>query len=231
MSDFKLNVDMVEWQVRVAAEKEKDPIAQIIQGAIAASCTIIVHSDSKEWTGSGFHIGHGLIVTASHVAPPELMQQPSEIVITFDGKTPYQAQVVQSEEDFDCALLYSPQIATLIEPVQLGDSETLEVGDLIAVIGSPEGWHDTATVGRISNVHQGLGPAAPSAAWNDIIFIDADILQGVSGGMVIATDGLVYGSVMGVAGAHADLGIGEHAVCPSNKIKVLVQRLSQPQTP
>jgi S1-C subfamily serine protease len=107
----------------------------------------------------------------------------------------------------------------------LADSETAEVGDIIAAIGSPEGWHDTATVGRISNIHQTV-QNADSPAWSDLIFIDADILQGISGGMVIGTDGLVYGLVIGVTGEHADLAIGENSVCPSNKIKSLLEKIN-----
>ena len=62
-----------------------------------------------------------------------------------------------------------------------------------------------------------------SKDYDFIVFIDADILQGSSGGMVIGTDGLIYGSIMGVTGQHADLGIGERSICPSNKIKALLQ--------
>ena len=86
---------------------------------------------------------------------------------------------------------------------------------------------DTATVGRITNTHQSLGEGAPTKAWQDIIFIDADILEGASGGMVIGTDGLVYGSIIGVTGQHADVGIGENSACPSNKIMGLMKQLGK----
>lgn len=219
---------MLEWRLGQSkkTEKVKDPIAQTISNSIEASCTIIVVSGGKQWTGSGFHVGHGLIATASHVVPPELMSQPNEITVTFDGKVPYKATVAISQPDFDAAIIFAPQIVNNVAHVSLGDSDTAEIGDIVAVIGSPEGWHDTATVGRITNVHQGLGPQAPSPAWNDILFIDADILEGASGGMVIATDGLVYGLVMGVTGQFAGIGIGEHAACPSNKIKALLSQLA-----
>jgi S1-C subfamily serine protease len=96
---------------------------------------------------------------------------------------------------------------------------------MVVVISAPEGFHDTATYGRVSNIHQTLGENAPSQAWQDIIFIDADILEGSSGGMVLGTDGLVYGIVMGVTGQHAEIGIGESSVSPSNKIKSLIDKL------
>ena len=225
MGIFHFNTDSLAW--RLAAEKSKDEIAEVISSALAANCTIIVMANNQEWTGSGFHVGQGLIVTAAHVVPEEMANGPHQIIVTFDSKTPYRAEVVLSEDKYDAGIIYAADIAKVIPTVTLGDSSKAEVGDIIAVISSPEGWHDTATVGRISNIHQGLGPSAPSEAWNDIIFIDADILQGASGGMVIATDGLVYGSVMGVAGQHADIGIGERSVCPANKIKELLQRIAQ----
>ena len=104
----------------------------------------------------------------------------------------------------------------------MGDSDTLEIGDLVIVISAPEGFHDTATFGRVSNTHMSLGENAPSAAWQDFIFIDADIMEGSSGGMVLGTDGLVYGLVMGVTGQHAESGLGENSISPSNKIKQLL---------
>lgn len=219
---FQLNTALVEWNVRSAQQKLNDPIKRVIKRAIDASCTIIVRADNQEWTGSGFHLGNGFIATAAHVAPPELMAMPHELMLTFDGQTVYPAAAVATEPRYDCAIIHCPAITKQISSVMLADSERAEVGDIIAVIGAPEGWNNTATVGRITNVHQTLGHQAPSPAWHDIIFIDAQILQGVSGGMVIGTDGLVYGLVMGVTGMHADVGIGENAVCPANKIKSLL---------
>lgn len=223
---MRFNTDLLEWNMRLAQEKQSDPIKEIIQSSIQASCTVLIYADNKQWTGSGFHIGDGIIVTAAHVAPVELTSKPHEISLSFDGQTLYPAQIVASEHQFDVALLMCRQITNNIPSVKLGDSDKAEVGDIIATIGSPEGWNDTATVGRISNIHQSLGEFAPSPAWNDIIFIDADILQGASGGMIIGTDGLVYGSIMGVTGQLAEIGIGQRAVCPSNKIKALVASLS-----
>jgi serine protease Do len=224
---FQLNADLVEWNIRAAQHKYEDPIKKVIKRAINASCAILVHADRQDWTGSGFHLGNGFIATAAHVAPPELMAMPHDLVLTFDGQAFYPGTVVATEPRYDCAIIHCPAIANQVSSVVLADSDRAEIGDIVAVIGAPEGWHNTATVGRITNVHQTLGPQAPSLAWHDIIFTDAHILQGVSGGMVIGTDGLVYGLVMGVTGIHADVGIGENAICPSNKIKALLSSYLQ----
>jgi len=150
----------------------------------------------------------------------------AEISMTFDSKSIYPAQLIASDPNIDSGIIFNPQIATLVPSAKLADSNKAQIGDIIAVISSPEGWHDTATVGRVSNVHQYLGQQ-DKPAWNDIIFIDADILEGSSGGMVIGTDGYIYGSVMGVTGQRANIGIGERAICPSSKILELLKSVQK----
>ncbi len=68
-----------------------------------------------------------------------------------------------------------------------------------------------------------MGGQAPTPAWNDVTFVDAKILQGVSGGMCVGTDGLVIGSIIGVTGMLAEYGIGQNVICPSNKIINLIK--------
>lgn len=223
---FKLDTNYLDWQLKIAQSqnegKYEDPVKKTIQSGLQSSCSIYVRHGDKQWSGSGFHVGNGLIVTASHVIPPDIA---IEVDVTFDNKNYYKAQVVISEPNYDAGVISVPQIANIIPKVDLGDSDKIEVGDIVAVIGSPEGFHDTATVGRVTNIHQTLGESAPSPAWRDIIFIDADILEGSSGGMVIGTDGKVYGLIMGVTGQHSDIGVGENSACPSNKIRELLSKI------
>ena len=174
-----------------------------------ASCSIYVKTRKKSWSGSGFHIGQGYVVTASHVAPPEL-KDTGEINLTFDQQIMYSAKIFKTDPDIDVAILQIQGDYSNITSVALANSDKLELGETVAVLGAPEGWHDTVSVGRISNMHQSMGSSAPSPAWNDVMFVDAKILQGVSGGMCIATDGLVIGSVIGVTGQLAEYGVGEN---------------------
>lgn len=232
---FKFNVHELALRMKLAQaqpavetrEKVHDPIADLIQEAISAACTIFVQQGRKNWTGSGFHLGKGYVATASHVIPPELKGSGAQISLTFDGKSVYPAELILSDPNIDSGIIYNPQIAQLAPYVKLADSNKAQIGDIVAVISSPEGWHDTATVGRISNIHQSMGQQAPSPAWNDIMFIDADILEGSSGGMVIGTDGYVYGSIMGVTGQRANIGIGERSICPSYKILKLLESVQK----
>lgn len=217
---FKLDVNYIDALIRNAQQTEtEDPVKKVTQMGLQSSCTIFAFSDKKQWSGSGFHLGNGYILTANHVVDSEL--NISELKITFDGKNYFNAEFIKGDYTIDSAVIYCKEAANIVPGLKLGNSDSLEVGDLVIVVSAPEGFHDTATFGRISNIHQSV-KNVQSPAWNDIIFIDADILEGSSGGMVLGTDGLVYGIVMGVTGSHAEIGIGENSVSPSNKIKALV---------
>ena len=222
--NFKLDVNYLDSLIKTSqsAEKLEDPIKKTIQLGLQASCSIYVRSGKKNWSGSGFYIGNNIIITAGHVVPAD--ETLTEILITFDNRNFIPATFLISDPNIDSGAVRAERIPSTIPTLQFANSDTVEVGDIVAVIGSPEGFHDTATVGRVSNVHQTINdPSMP--AWNDIIFVDADILEGSSGGMVIGTDNLVYGTIMGVTGQHADIGVGENAVCPSNKITNMLSNL------
>ena len=217
--NFKLDVNYLDVLIKEAQTPTDDPIKKTIQSGLQSSCSIYCKSNNKQWSGSGFHVGNGLIITAGHVVP--LDEAITEINITFDNQKFLPAKFIASNADIDTGAVYCESAASFPK-LDFGNSDSLELGDIVVVIGSPEGFHDTATVGRVSNIHQTLGSQAPSKAWQDIIFIDADILEGSSGGMVLGTDGLVYGLVMGVTGQHAETGLGENSISPSNKIKQLL---------
>ena len=222
--NFKLDVNYLDSLIRTSQSTEKleDPIKKTIQLGLQASCSIYVRSGKKNWSGSGFHIGNNIIITAGHVVPTN--ETLTEILITFDNKNFIPATFLTSDPTIDSGAVRAERIPSNIPSLQFANSDTVEVGDIVSVIGSPEGFHDTATVGRVSNVHQSINDVN-MPAWNDIIFVDADILEGSSGGMVIGTDNLVYGTIMGVTGQHADIGVGENAVCPSNKITNMLSKL------
>lgn len=222
--NFKLDVNYLDSLIRTSQSTEKleDPIKKTIQLGLQASCSIYVRSGKKNWSGSGFHIGNNIIVTAGHVVLTD--ETLTEILITFDNKNFIPATLLSSDPTIDSGAVRAERIPANIPSLQFANSDTVEVGDIVAVIGSPEGFHDTATVGRVSNLHQSINDVN-MPAWNDIIFVDADILEGSSGGMVLGTDNLVYGTIMGVTGQHADIGVGENAVCPSNKITNMLSKL------
>ena len=222
--NFKLDVNYLDGLIKTSqsAEKIEDPVKKTRPLGLQSSCSINVRSGKKNWSGSGFYIGNNIVITAGHVVPND--ETLTEILVSFDNKNFIPATFLISDSNIDSGAIRIERVPNNIPELRLVNSDSVEVGDIVAVIGSPEGFHDTATVGRVSNVHQTINdPNMP--AWNDIIFVDADILEGSSGGMVIGTNNLVVGTIMGVTGQHADIGVGENAVCPSNKITNMLSKL------
>jgi len=158
--------------------------------------------------GSGFvwdESGH--IVTNNHVVAGA-----DKIEVTFsDGKS-VPATLVGTDPDSDLAVLKVAVGSEELQPVQLADSNAVQVGQLAIAIGNPFGLEGTMTTGIISAVGRSL-PADEAVAQSytipDVIQTDAAINPGNSGGVLVD----MQGQVMGVTSAiespvHVNAGIG-----------------------
>ncbi len=135
--------------------------------------------------GSGVIVrSDGLIVTNHHV-----VDGADEITVILADRTEHPAELVGSDERSDLAFL---RIATGrgLPAIPLGDSDRIEVGDLVLAIGNPFGIGQTVTSGIIS----ARARATPGAR-SDVSFIqtDAAINPGNSGGALVSMDGELVG--------------------------------------
>ncbi|MBS1722313.1 MAG: trypsin-like peptidase domain-containing protein [Armatimonadetes bacterium] len=210
---------------RYAQYKHADPMKQVIQHGAKASCTVSVVTRKDYSTGSGFHVGHGLVVTAAHVLGDDVNPATS-ISVTFDGVSMYPARLVLREPKMDAAVLKVLKAPDNLGVIEFGDSDKVQIGDMVAVVSSPEGFHDTSMVGRVTNVHQSPDLGGNEPAWTDLLLIDVTLLPGSSGGMVLDETGLLVGIVLGVmdrTGQQQPL-VGLNSVEPSNKLAALVNK-------
>jgi putative serine protease PepD len=169
--------------------------------------------------GSGFvYDTQGHVVTNQHV-----VDAGGAISVTFwNGKT-YQAQVVGSDPSTDLAVLKVDAPASVLEPLTLGDSDSLEVGDAVVAIGSPLGFEETVTSGIVSALHRQM-TAPNNFTINDSIQTDAAINHGNSGGPLLDLDGKVVGVNAQIASdSGGNDGIG--FAIPSNTVKSIVTQL------
>ena len=205
------------------AQKIDDPILLAIQDAIPSACLIVIYEsfpgeNTKTWVGSGFLLKPGLIVTAAHLFPEATN---SLIKVSFDGINKMTGNIVINDQENDVGVLsISEEID--IKPLNFFTGEPI-IGEEIATVGSPEGWDNIVTVGRISATHK-TPYILPESSWKDMIFIDAHIFEGSSGSMVINIKAEILGMVMGIIGKQAvDKSIGQNAVIPINRILEIVQ--------
>ena len=174
--------------------------------------------------GSGFVFdNNGHIITNNHVV--EGVQQIQ--VQLFDGKR-LDARLIGRDPGSDLAVLQVDTTVVALTPVPLGDSDALQVGQIVVAIGSPFGLQSTMTTGIISALDRLFpGTAAPNGqrySIPDIIQTDAAINPGNSGGPLLD----LYGNVIGVNTAiespvRGSSGIG--LAVPSNIVAVVAPQL------
>ena len=138
--------------------------------------------------GSGVLISADKVLTASHV-----VEIADAIQIVFvDGRT-RSATIVSSERFADVSLLQLESPIEGIKPARLGDSDRVEVGDQVFIVGAPYGISHTFTVGYVSGVHR--DNMTGDLSYADLIQTDAAINSGNSGGPMFNKDGEVVGIV------------------------------------
>ena len=134
--------------------------------------------------GSGFIIDkEGLILTNNHV-----VEKTDEIKVTLADKREFRAKIIGRDPKTDLALIRI-EADTPLEPLPLGDSEKLDVGDWVIAIGNPFGLGHTVTAGIVSAKFRQLG----TGSYDNFIQTDASINPGNSGGPLLNTVGEVVG--------------------------------------
>ncbi|HZN00727.1 MAG TPA: trypsin-like peptidase domain-containing protein [Pyrinomonadaceae bacterium] len=140
--------------------------------------------------GSGVLISaDGKILTAAHV-----VQTADVASVEFPDGQEVIARVIGTDVRSDVALLQLKQIPGGIAPATLGDSNKLEVGDEIFVVGAPYGISQTLTAGHLSGRHW-LNKNDESAAAVEFLQTDAAVNGGSSGSPVFNLNGEVVGII------------------------------------
>jgi len=156
-------------------------------------------------SGSGFLVDdQGSIVTNQHV-----VDNAEEVDVRFgEGGDPVDARVTGSDASTDLALLKIDPSDVDGEPLRLGSSDQVRVGEPVIAIGSPFGLRGTVTSGIVS----GLGREIRSPngfTIDDVVQTDAAINPGNSGGPLIDERGRVIGVNAQIASSNrSNSGVG-----------------------
>ena len=186
----------------------------------------VVQVRTGSGSGTGFVIDrNGSIVTNAHVVGSS-----SEVQVRFDDSgRGVQAEVRGTDPSSDLAVLHvDPGAVDHLDPLPLGDSDQVKVGDLAVAIGYPLGLDRTATAGIVSGLGREI--RAPNGFSIDkVIQTDAPINPGNSGGPLLDAKGRVIGvnSQIATAGSQGNVGIG--FAVPSNTVRQVVPQLQRGQ--
>jgi S1-C subfamily serine protease len=148
--------------------------------------------------GSGFVVSErGHILTSSHVVTDagegRTISAASHVYVEFSDRDRVPARIVGWDVFDDVGLLkIDPKVHT-VDPVPLGDSANVVVGEPVAAIGSPFGKTDSLATGVVSAVHRSIESLTSEFVVPDAIQTDAPINHGNSGGPLFDARGLVIG--------------------------------------
>jgi S1-C subfamily serine protease len=176
-------------------------------------------SEQQRAQGSGFvYDDEGHIVTNQHV-----VDGAESISVLFANGESYDAELVGSDASTDLAVIRVDAPADVLEPLALGDSSALEVGQTVVAIGSPFGLEGSVTAGVLSALNRQI-ESLNGFTINDSIQTDAAINHGNSGGPLLDLDGDVIGvnaQIRSDSGGNEGVGFA----IPSNTVDSVVAQL------
>ena len=177
--------------VNITASSEDATIAQAVAAKdLASVVSITVTTQKGQGLGSGVVLDRdGNIITNYHV-----IEGAQAISVSIDG-TSYDATVVGSDSSSDIAVLHVDLKGKQVTPMEIGDSDSLVVGDWVMTIGSPFGLDQSVSAGIVSSLarNQLMKSTAGETIYANLIQVDAAINPGNSGGALVNKEGKLVG--------------------------------------
>ena len=166
--------------------------------------------------GSGVIVdsARGWVLTNHHV-----VENATEITVTLKDGRALRARLLGSDPETDIAVLEVPPED--LSALPFGNSDTLQVGDVVIAIGNPFGLGQTVTSGIVSALgRSGLG----IEGYEDFIQTDASINPGNSGGALVDSQGRLIGintAIIGPGGGNVGIGFA----VPVNMARAVMDQL------
>ncbi|MFH9245805.1 S1C family serine protease [Streptomyces lydicus] len=195
-----------------ALNRKPTSVSGIAQKALPSVVTIEAQGATGEGgTGTGFiYDKQGHILTNNHVVASAA--DGGKLTATFSNGKKYDAEVVGHAQGYDVAVikLKNASGATL-NPLPLGKSSNVQVGDATIAIGAPFGLSGTVTTGIISAKDRPVASSdggGSSASYMSALQTDASINPGNSGGPLMDAGGNVIGINSAIQSAGNGGGMG-----------------------
>lgn len=217
-------------------KRDAGTVAGVAAKALPSTVTIEAEGSNGEGgTGTGFVFDtQGHIVTNNHVVADAV--DGGKLTATFPDGKKYDAEVVGHAQGYDVAVIKLKNAPSDLQPLTLGDSDKVAVGDSTIAIGAPFGLSNTVTTGIISAKNRPVassdGSASSKASYMSALQTDASINPGNSGGPLLDASGNVIGinsaiqsSSSGGLGTGQSGSIGLGFAIPINQAKYVAQQL------
>ena len=178
------------------------------------------NAPKREYYSRG--LGSGVIVNAEKgyiLTNWHVVHNADEVEVVTQDNRHLQAQWVRSDKATDLAVIKVKPDGLIDAP--LGDSDQMQVGDLVMAFGAPEGLSQTVTAGIISAKGR---TTSQGDAYQDFIQTDAAINHGNSGGPLVNMRGEVIGinaAIISRTGVNEGIGLA----VPSNMVRNIMDQL------
>jgi 2-alkenal reductase len=147
--------------------------------------------------GSGFVVSpEGHVLTSAHVitrSGEDGLASAGRLFVEFSDRDRVPAKLVGVDPYDDVGVLRIDPDVHRLQPLPLGDSDRVVVGEPVAAIGSPFGNVDSLAVGVVSATGRSIDSLSAAYTVVDAIQTDAPITHGNSGGPLLDARGRVIG--------------------------------------
>jgi putative serine protease PepD len=230
-SGAQSSVGTLQQPLPTAGDQPVSPISVVAQRVLPS----VVQLSGATGKGSGVVLsGDGLILTNAHVL------ESGRLTAAFQDGTTAPVSVVGADHRADLAVVRAQGVSGLT-PIQLGNSDVLQVGQPVVAVGSPLGLAGTVTSGIVSSLNRPVETAgaaagglaaqqAPQTSVLDAIQTDAAINPGNSGGPLVDMQGRIVGlnsaiASLGSDGSGQSGSIGLGFAIPINQAKRIADEL------
>ncbi|MFI0816900.1 S1C family serine protease [Streptomyces sp. NPDC021098] len=221
-----------------AESRAPGSVSNIAGKTLPSVVTIEAQGNNGEGgTGTGFvYDKQGHILTNNHVVASAADN--GKLTATFSNGKRYTAEVVGKAQGYDVAVIKLKNAAgAKLDPLPLGNSDKVVVGDATVAIGAPFGLSGTVTTGIVSAKNRPVASSdggGGNASYMSALQTDASINPGNSGGPLLNADGGVIGINSAIQSAGSGSGLGESQqsgsiglgfAIPINTAKTVAQQL------
>ncbi|MGA1876208.1 MAG: S1C family serine protease [bacterium] len=162
--------------------------------------------------GSGIVLDkEGHILTNNHIIAGS-----KKITVSLHDKSEYKGEILGSDPNVDLAVIKIQ--AEELQPIVMGDSHHVRLGQWVIAVGSPFGREPVLTVGVVSAKP---GSRSGTGTYEDFLQTDASIYQGNTGGPLINLEG----KVVGINAMILQPGQGIGFAVPVNRAKEVARKL------
>ncbi len=212
------------------AQQQLSAQAQVVNNVYTRVAPAVVRIETSQGLGSGFVIDmQGHIITNNHVVEGA---QGGQVLVAFTGLFETVGQVVGTDADSDIAVVKVDSLPQGVQPVELGDSSQLIVGQTTIAIGNPLAQDRTVTTGIVSALGRTIDEQQQRQqqqggySIGGAIQTDAAINPGNSGGPLLNIRGQVIGmntAILSQSGTSSGIGFA----IPANLIKKVAPAIIQ----